>query len=272
MNRVLYLVVALALLFGSTQAGTVILSGTCTGAVSNNNFTFTLANSGNDSAVNLVLVPYLSGAIAKNSVYNLPSIGENSTTEFEVNFSRSGLEGTYSDYFILGYEQGSGQEFSALFPCLASVGKRTISEVYATTNVTNKGKVQEVNVSLFNNGPQVLQADVSLLLPPAIAQSSQTNLSITLTPFAQKSLNFSVKTPPSGESYSAAVGIQYVSGGEHYASQSIFVVSGQNAAGSTDTYSYLPFALIIIVILAVLAFMTRRIIHNRSSAKKSIES
>ncbi len=263
--------VVLALLFGSVGAGTVILSGSCTGAVSNSNLTFILSNSGNDTAANLVLVPYLNGAIVKNDLYSIPSIGENSTVKLDVNFSAAGLPGTYSDYFILGYEQGSGQEFSALFPCLASIGKNTVSEVYASANVTDMGNEQDVNVSIFNNGPQALQVNVSLLLPPALIQSSKPNLSVELTPFMQKTLNFSVKTPPSGSSYSAAVAVQYALKGEHYAYQSIFVVSGHNAQNSANIYSYLPFALIIIVIAVVLALLWRMIVHRKNSAKRSAE-
>ncbi len=272
MNKNLYLIVILAMLFGSAEAGTVILSGSCATATSNNSLTFILSNSGNDTAANLVLVPYLSGATAKSNLYSIPSIGENSTIKFNVSFSPRGLAGTYSDYFVLGYEQGSGQEFSALFPCLVSIEKDTVSEVYASANVTDMGKVQNVNVSIFNNGPFALQVNVSLLLPPTLIQNSTQNMSVELTPFMQKTLDFPVKTPPSGSSYSAAVAVQYALKGEHYAYQTIFVISGHNAQNSASIYSYLPFALMILAIAVVLILLGRTVVQRRKrSAQKTLE-
>ncbi len=259
------------MLAGTASAGTVVLTCSCPSTILHNNVTFTLKNTGNDTASNLVLTPHIENAKLSQSSYTLSGIEENSTTHFSIGISNISVPGTYSDYFILAYEQGSGQAFTALFPCLLNMGNMTISEVFVTTNVIEKGGSSDVNVSLFNAGSQGLTVNVSMSLPPTLVPQSNLSFVINMPPFAQRSVNFSAQTPPSGSSYSAAIAAQYLFDGQHYASQSTFVLSGKSSGASGSGIAsyepYIPFAVIIVVILIVLALIIRRVAVRKHAAE-----
>ncbi len=253
MNRYIYIIAILALAIGNVSAGTVILTGSCNNLPVHDNLTFKLVNTGNDSASNLVLTPHIQNVRLSQGQYTSPSILENSTENFTVNFSNATIPGTYSDYFVLAYLQGSNQPFTALFPCTVNIYNSTTSEVFVTSNVINGASGKMVNVSLFNEGVENLSVNVSLLLPPTLGSNS--NLVVELAPYQHRNLNFSVQNPQSGASYSAVVSAQYVFSGMHYASQSIFVISSTASAPEFSLSPYLPFVAVIAVIVVVAALI-----------------
>lgn len=262
MNRYFYVLIILAVAIGNVSAGTVTLTGTCNIPV-HNNLTFKLANTGNDSASNLVLTPHIQNVQLSQSQYTAQSILENSTENFTVSFSNVTIPGSYSDYFVLAYLQGSDQPFTALFPCTVDLYNSTTSEVFVTSNVISKTLDRIINVSLFNEGAENLSVNVSLLLPPTLGSDS--NIVVNMAPYQHRSLNFSVQNPQSGASYLAMVSAQYEFSGMHYASQSIFAISGSVASTTSFSISpYLPFLAIIVVILVVIALIVLGLRRSRS--------
>jgi len=118
MSRLTGCVLTLILLIGIASAGTVTLSGGCPPAViSNNAISFSLSNSGNDSAFNLVLTPFIQTAESVNSSYAINSLGPGASAIVNVSVKNIREPGTSGAYFILEYQQGSAV-FAAVFPCL----------------------------------------------------------------------------------------------------------------------------------------------------------
>jgi len=109
-------------------AGTVVLTGTCASVVKNNTVNFSIANSGNDSAYGLIVNPYISGANVIGN-YSIARLDPGSTANFAVRLSNITAKGTYVDYFVVDYQQGSSF-FSAMFPCWLEFGVSATSPIY----------------------------------------------------------------------------------------------------------------------------------------------
>ncbi len=263
-NKLLVLVAAL-LLVQFSMAGTVTLTGTCPSAVAVNKtsiFTFTMSNSGNDSALNLALTPSFTGFSSRNSTETIQFLGPGSskTLDFYVyNFSHNG---SYAEYFSAQYAQGSSQ-FNAVFPCLVDVGAPVQSQVMIK-GVSNSGDT--LTVSLQNIGASTLQnVSVSGILPQGFSVSPESQAT-TLLPGENSTMEFSLSKPQlSGASYTAAVSASYTLSGVHYSSLSTFVL---NFYPSTQSPSGLapqplsPFTITGIIIVIIIILIIVSIIKN----------
>jgi hypothetical protein len=234
MSRYLVFALALVLAAGSIRAGTVTLSGTCPGNVLESNAFFTLSNSGNDTAFNLALTLHVLGAGISNETYHLTHLNgtnkntkySNTTAEINITQPSATVSGSYPGYMGVAYEQGTDY-FTAVFPCIFSFRGPTTPDVYMSTNVTeNGGGDYTIFVSALNPGATEIDSNVSVIIPPTFTILPAETQKLSLAPNTQKNVSFHVSAPAgSAASYSAAVAVEYVEGGEGYAQVSKFVLT-----------------------------------------------
>ncbi len=266
-----YLLIFTAL-FSIANAGTVIISGTCQDYVTNNAILFTLSNSGNDSAYNLILSPFLTAAMPENSSYSINALNPGHSISINVNLENISMQGTYADMFVLAYQQGSNS-FSAIFPCLISYPKPTVSEVFSNVEVNITNGIGIINVSLFNAGRENITGNLSLMLPPTLSSISRSNYLFNISPYSTKNMSFSVKMPHGTSSYTAAVAASYTIKGIHYSTMSTFKLSNTPASAAISAY-YLIIAGAVVIILFLLFLLFNSIRKKRMQAHitKSKES
>jgi len=111
------------------HAGTVTLTGSCNATLVNSSIVFSLSNSGNDSAYNLIISPIIEGATPLNTSYAISMLPPGQTKTLSVKLTNFGLNGSYVDAFYVTYQQGFSF-FSAVFPCLVYINKPTVSPIY----------------------------------------------------------------------------------------------------------------------------------------------
>ena len=131
------------------HAGTVILTGSCNATLVNSSIVFSLSNSGNDSAYNLIISPIVEGATPLNTSYSMNVLAPGQTKTIYVKLTNFGLNGSYVDAFYVTYQQGFSF-FSAVFPCLVYINKLAVSPIYEVVGTTPLKNMVIVNVSLFN--------------------------------------------------------------------------------------------------------------------------
>ncbi len=267
MNRNLAFAVSIALLFGVSAAGTVTLTGSC--AVKNltgGAIFFNLSNSGNDTAYNLVITPFLQNVKTSRSFYGVNSLGPGAGSSTEVGINSISDYGVSTGYFLTSYQQGT-DVFSAVFPCLYTLGTQTSSQVLITekTAVSSDGNAT-VTVSAFNKGSGQEKVNVSLMLPPAFVYTGASQYLLTLgpvsTPSSTQNATFDLYISPSTQgSYSVAASASYKEGNLSHATLTTFVISGPAAAtGSTSSLLVYGAALVVAILLALIlmSLMRRR--------------
>ena len=249
---------AFYLLFGTVSAGTVTLTGTCQNLIRNNTLQFGLSNSGNDSAFTMLLTPMLKGAKSVGN-YTIPSLGPNGNDTLLIRLSNVTAKGTYTDYILVSYQQG-GTYFTSSFPCLLDFGNHTTSQLYVNTNQTFVGKLLKVNVTVFNGASGSITANLSLIMPPGIALSSNAVESITVYNFSKAQATFLISPPSGSQSYSAAAVVDYEKQGLHYSSFSIFTISGPTSGGrySLIVIALAGFGAVIVLVIALILFAAVR--------------
>lgn len=258
----IWLPLSLLVLLSIANAGTVTLSGSCQNYLVNNSIVFSLSNSGNDSAYNLLLSPLIFGAKPVNSTYPILQLkpGETVTTYFRLtNFT---LNGTYADAVIVSYQMGFSA-FTAIFPCMVSIGRATVSPVYENVNVNNSGGVSVVNVALFNGGPNTVNGSLFLFTPPTFSYISSKAYNFTLGPYTSKNFTFKLNIPNTGSaSYSSAAVASFAINKLHYASMTTFAINIAAAVSTGKKINILEVVLIgvsvIIVLLLILMFRSFR--------------
>ncbi|MCW6159742.1 MAG: hypothetical protein LVQ95_01475 [Candidatus Micrarchaeales archaeon] len=259
--RFLLLAVAAISLFGLAGAGTVTLTGTCPNSLSrsSNYIFFNISNSGTDPALNMQIIPNLTGFSTYNASESIGALGptQSITKYFYIyNFS---YNGTYAEAFLAKYDQG-GSTFYAVFPCPVSIGAST-TPIAAISSIT-EGPGDTLNVTVANRYNVSVSATLSVIAPPALSMSPKSR-SILLQPGAQQSLFFSFAQPPSGQSFTTAFSLSYLDGGQHYASVMDYVVGSGNSlpvqqGGSSDSIIIWGFALLVALILILIALSLRR--------------
>ena len=251
---------AMILLVGIASAGTVTITGICrNNLLPGNVLNFTLLNTGNDTAQNLILSPMLSGARPQNLTYPIPYLPPNlniTTLIKVVNITR---DGSFPDALILTYQQGTST-FQTIFPCIVDIGMGTSSQLYLSTNtLASKGNVS-INVSVVNGGAGTLDANVSEFLPPQFSPTSPISYFVNLGPYATKNLLFTAKYPISSASYTGAIGAQYFLDNLSYARMApISIVASQPRDSGGPDYAIALVAAVAIIIIGLIA---------RSSLKK----
>ncbi len=264
--KAIFAIAALLLFLGVAGAGTVSITGTCsTGAINNasNYATFSLINSGNQTATGLLVLPKFGGATAINSSEPLQSLapGQNVTMKFY--FNNFSTPGSYAGSFTVAYAQGASS-FFALFPCVLSFVNYT-SGIVQISAINQSGNT--ISVSLVNLGAIPYNVSVGMLLPPEF-HAYPTNQSVTAQPGAAQEVRFSLSEPPiSQASYTIAAAVSYNANGMHYASIKQFLLSFyKGAAGAGQLAQYLPYVAALAVILVIVSMMAFSIIRKRRRA------
>jgi len=248
------------------SAGTVSITGTCQSALQpGNTLNFTIINTGNDTAYNLLLTPFIFGAKAENSSYPIGSLPPNQGITTLIPLTNFSTAGTYTDYFTLAYQQGTSV-FTALFPCIVNLGKPTTSGMYLTTNTTfNKGAAI-INVSLFNDVRSNFTVNVSALFPPSFSFISQKSYLVEIGPYQTKKVQFQMNYLPGSGSYTGAISESYVALNQSHSSFVSVVVSTQSATTTSPINYALWGGIGLALIIAILT--ARSFVKNRKKTEK----
>jgi hypothetical protein len=215
---------------GVASAGTVILTGSCsTPNPQNSTFLFNLSNSGNDSAINLAIIPHISGATPSNSSYEISSLPPGSNTTISIRVSNITEKGAHTAVLTSDYEQGSSH-FSAIFPCLLYFSNRTTSQIEIAVYPSSlQDGNSEITVTAFNAGSNSIRANLSLALPPVFNYTG-TSYPLDLAPNAYENVTFQVSLLPSSlggmySTYGAAAFASYSIGNSSYATMRTFSIN-----------------------------------------------
>ncbi|MGA3020652.1 MAG: hypothetical protein ABSD68_01740 [Candidatus Micrarchaeales archaeon] len=266
MDRFALCFVSLLFIFGIVSAGTVTLTGSCKTIISNNaTANFSLLNSGNDTAFNLVITPFIVGVQQQQKAYTISSLGPGSEKSIDANFTGIKQSGTYGGYFYAAYQQGS-DVFMAVFPCLLSFFRQTQTQVLLSSNTTlGANGDATVRISAFNEGADSLEMLINLVVPPTFTYNGSEHYSLTLAPYQRGNVTFRLKVPSGQASYSAAAFISYSKGNLSFASSSTFVIAAQSQT-SAKLSSLIPdlaiLAIVIVLILILVSILRRK--RNRS--------
>jgi len=243
------------------HAGTVTLTGSCNATLVNSSIVFSLSNSGNDSAYNLIISPIVGGATPINTSYAISVLPPGQTKTLFVKLTNFGLNGSYVDSFYVTYQQGFSF-FSAVFPCLIFINKPTVSPIYEVVKTTPLKNMVIVNVSLFNAAGTPINGTVYLVIPPTLPFISNKSYGFTLQPYTNETFTFKLKSPNAGASYSSAAVASFNMGDLHYSSMAAFSITPY-AEKSMFLSPLEIIAVIIAIILLIALFLLVKSIKNK---------
>ncbi len=232
-------------------AGTVTWTGTCAGVPVNGSIYFHLANSGNDSAYNVLLTPRLVDATPSNSSYSIGTVsgGGNSTTYIKL--ANTSGAGTSADYFSLSYSQ-DGSNFAAVFPCMLTLGGTpTVSQLNITSHTSSSSGKSYINVRIYNPGNATIDANVLIVLPQTFTFISNASVPVIINASSSRNVSFEVQAPGGGSgSYSGAIAANYKLNGLNYGSMHTFLIAetGQSSPG-------ISLVLIVEILVAIAALI-----------------
>ncbi len=265
-------IITVIMIMGMASAGTVTLTGTCSQSIinkTNNYTTFSLLNSGNETASNITIVPRIYGAMTYNSEETMQylSPGQNKTASFYFyNFS---IPGSYSDAFIVDYSQG-GSIFYALFPCIQSIENATHSLV-SISDVNQTGNTLRLDV--VNLGQSQVNVNVSTLLPPSFSSVPE-SANITIGPNSQKNVSFDLFYPGISEAaYSIGLSASYIGNGMHYSVLYPFVIdfySTKKISGPSIIFIIAGLIIIVMIALIIISVVKNRKKGNQTSEKEAV--
>jgi len=243
------------------HAGTVTLTGSCNATLVNSSIVFSLSNSGNDSAYNLIISPIIEGATPLNTSYAISMLPPGQTKTLSVKLTNFGLNGSYVDAFYVTYQQGFSF-FSAVFPCLVYINKPTVSPIYEVVRVTPLKNMVIVNVSLFNAARTPVNGTISLVVPPTLSFISNKSYGFTLQPYTNESFTFKLQSPNNGASYSSAAVASFNMSNLHYSSMATFSITPYVAKSGLLSPLEIT-AVIVAIILLIALFLLARSIKNK---------
>ena len=258
------------------QAGTVVLNGRCAQSnQSSNTLLFYLSNSGNDSAINVAIIPSLSGATPDRASYKIGSLPPQSNTTVPIGFTNVIENGTHAARIVAVYQQGASS-FTAVFPCLFYYGhgNATVAQVLVSPSAgaLENGTVK-IDVVVTNLGQNYLQANVSLALPPGFNYVGASHYLVDLAPEGSAHVIFNASPPPQSSggaytSYGAAAFASYSSGNLSYATMETFSINPVQPPTALAGYLLFQIALaavvMIIALIAFSLFIRRRRHRSRS--------
>lgn len=269
--KIIFALAALLLLAGIAGAGTVTLTGTCSSGVINkatSYATFSLLNSGNQTATNLLVLPKFAGGTALNTSEPLQSIspGQNLTMKFY--FNNFSTPGGYAGSFTVAYSQGASS-FFALFPCVLDFVNYT-SGIVQVSEINQSGNT--ISVSLVNLGAVAFNVSVAMLLPPEF-YVYPTNQSVALSAGATQKVRFSFTQPTlSQASYAIAASASYDAGGLHYTSIRQSALSFYNGgAGTSQLAQYLPYIIALAVIFLIVFMIAFSMVRKGKRARAAVQ-
>jgi len=251
------------------HAGTVILTGSCNATLVNSSIVFSLSNSGNDSAYNLIISPLVEGATPLNTSYPINVLAPGQTKTIYVKLTNFGLNGSYVDAFYVTYQQGFSF-FSAVFPCLVYINKPTVSPIYEVVRTTPLKNMVIVNVSLFNAARTPINGTVSLVIPPTLSFISNKSYGFTLQPYTNESFTFKLQSPNNGASYSSAAVANFNMSNLHYSSMATFSITPYVANSALLSPLEITAAVIAIILLMALFLLARSIKNKKRREREHI--
>jgi len=251
------------------HAGTVILTGSCNATLVNSSIVFSLSNSGNDSAYNLIISPLVEGATPLNTSYPINVLAPGQTKTIYVKLTNFGLNGSYVDAFYVTYQQGFSF-FSAVFPCLVYINKPTVSPIYEVVRTTPLKNMVIVNVSLFNAARTPLNGTISLIVPPTLSFISNKSYGFTLQPYTNESFTFKLQSPNNGASYSSAAVASFNMSNLHYSSMATFSITPYVANSTLLSPLEITAAVIAIILLMALFILARSIKNKKRREREHI--
>lgn len=269
MNRTIASALLLVVLFGTASAGTVTLTGTC--SLLNPNSTtlqFSLQNSGNDSAFNLIALPTIHGATPANVSYSMGNLTPNSKAVVNIGISNITEAGGHPTSIVVDYAQGDSY-FSTIFPCLLYFLNTTTPQIsLATYPAALQNGNATIPVVAVNTGPRVISANIFLALPQTFTYAGASFYNVTMQPGQQATLEFNVSllsySQANMQSYDVAAFAYYSLNGLAYATKQNFVIS----SAQTSTQSNGPILLMaaLVVVVVVMALIVFSLLRKRKEA------
>ncbi|MFP3215326.1 MAG: hypothetical protein RXR32_02130 [Candidatus Micrarchaeota archaeon] len=265
-SNILISIFAFLIFFNLVHAGTVVLTGSCNATLVNSSIVFSLSNSGNDSAYNLIISPIVEGATPLNTSYSINVLAPGQTNTIYVKLTNFGLNGTYADTFVVAYQQGFSF-FTAVFPCLVSINKPTVSPIRENVETTSLKNMVIVNVSLFNAERAKINGSLYLIVPPTLSFISNKSYSFSLSNYSEENFTFKLEPPKSGASYSSAAVASFNMSNLHYSSMVIFSITPY-AAKSAFLSPLEITATIVAIILLIALFLLARSVKNKKRRER----
>ncbi|MCL5430029.1 MAG: hypothetical protein M1504_00960 [Candidatus Marsarchaeota archaeon] len=256
-------------LFGTAYSGTVTLTGTCHSTLSSNYVNFTISNSGNDSATDMYVTPYLfgmgNGSAASASYAGLLGPGQNYSHSFYINSAP--IHGTYAIGFITSYSQG-GSAFSAAFPCLASFGAVEGSGISIGNIAQSKGDYLEATI--YNNRSTAVNATVYAIAPYSL-EILPKSISLSLNPGSYKNVSFEVNSsiPDGIGAFTLAIAAEYTVNGTHHATMSTYDMKAGSSVVQIGVGEnrYLPEEIIGTIIIMLVALIITSLLKSKGAKK-----
>lgn len=265
-------VLSLLLLSFTASAGTVVLTGTCIAPPANSSTVmFNIANSGNDTATQMVINPLVVGANISSRSVSIGQLAPGANTTIRVNITGLSEPGVHAGYFTAVYQQG-GSIISTVFPCLMPVHASTNSSLELTANSSlSRSGTGTIKVTVYNAGLPVT-AKVFLALAPMFNYMGPSSYNVSLAQYASENLTFTVSFPASLQlSYGAGAFATYSSGNESYASLGIFTLVSQGQQQQT-TSSQSDSSLLLYGMVAIMATVVLLLAVSMSRRRRRKES
>lgn len=248
-------------LFGILHAGTVVLTGTCdqTPITTNHSYnSFSLLNSGNETATELIVIPDFSVGTPVNISQSIAALTPRQNITENFYFKNLSAPGTYAGAYEVSYSQGASSFFTT-FPCTINLFKSTTSLIrISNINISNS----DLKLSIVNLGRSPIKANVSLILPQSF-YSTPPNATVNIGASSAMNISFSISHPKlTNVEYPLSVSISYVSGGLHYATLGIYTLN-LYAKQSIFSSQYLIFAIIALIIIILIGLIILSILKKR---------
>lgn len=261
LHNLLALAVVASLAAGVAHASTTVtLTGSCSGVISNGSaryVNFTLVNTGNGDAVNASLFataasPY---GLSSQTVETAQALAPGKPETFTFYLQNLTERGTYGFGVYVSYSQDQ-QQFTVSFPCIVAFDSAAVPLLRIENLSVSGGKA---TVDVLNLGIGNVSGELYFMAPPSL-QVSPRSASFELAPQGSSVLDSSlVRTG----AYNGTVTLSAVVSYAYNGTVNSYMVSGavalQQQQGSVD----LTWAVIAIVVVAVVALIIASVFINR---------
>jgi hypothetical protein len=256
MTKLAICLFSICLLFSIASAGTVTLNGGCAPSNTLTNTTiFSISNSGNDTAMQMILTPVMQNAEPSNATYAISSLGPSSSATINVTAKDITAKGTSGAYFVAAYQQG-GSVFTAVFPCVMSFGTMTKSQLILGINSSAAlNGSAEVTVHAYNAGSSAVAANISLAAPPSFTYRSARYQQIFMRPAEMVNATFYLTIPNLVQSsYTVGAISNYIQDNLSYANFVVTVLGSTAPASKAGSLLFFGVAAAVVVVLALIGF------------------
>jgi hypothetical protein len=241
---------------------------------------FSLRNSGNEDAYNVMLEPILpEGFTSKDFFIGTLPKGHPVNGSFNVKIPSDALQGGYPVALVLHYQDANSYPFSVIFPESIVNSHMTYSKVYLlmqSVNITGPAPV-EFNVKVLNQDEKKHNITFVLYAPEELSLDSKTKV-IEVDGHSNATVENRIWSTGAlyGSSYLLLASASYTEGGERYSSMAQGRVGVVKPAGiqigknifMEGQWILILFVLIVIVILAFLTLRERRTRNEKKAVKE----